>query len=237
MVCWCHESGASAVRTTMTSVTVILAPWLESLGVAFIALLGFMLGRWSSRLPKPYWLVAYVIPLGLITLYCLAAFEPAVAMVPPVSWMTIGRSRFVTFNFVATMLLSAPLHRLPQKRNRVVVCVLICVLTGVAIVPFLAPAFNRGYLAGLKTRIDADGVCRQSNEYTCGPAAAVEYPKEVIPLLVRAMGDSQQSVSGYAAKFLGEMGTNGIAAFGALSNVVETGNAYTMVQALSTVSV
>jgi hypothetical protein len=43
----------------------------------------------------------------------------------------------------------------------------------VAIVPFLAPAFNRGYLAGLKTRIDADGVCRQSSEYTCGPAAAV----------------------------------------------------------------
>ena len=173
MVCWCHESGASAVRTTMTSVTVILAPWLESLGVAVIALLGFMLGRWSSRLPKPYWLVGYVFPLGLLTLYCLAVFEPAVAMVPPVSWMTIGRSRFVTFNFVATLLLSALLHRLPQKRNRVVVCVLICVLTAVAIVPFLAPAFNRGYLAGLKTRIDADGVCRQSSEFTCGPAAAV----------------------------------------------------------------
>jgi HEAT repeat protein len=52
------------------------------------------------------------------------------------------------------------------------------------------------------------------------------YPKEVIPLLVRAMGDSQQSVSGYAAKFLGELGTNGLTAFGALSNVVENGNAY-----------
>jgi ABC-type bacteriocin/lantibiotic exporter with double-glycine peptidase domain len=40
-------------------------------------------------------------------------------------------------------------------------------------VPFFALAFNRSYLAGLKTRLDGDGVCRQSNEYTCGPAAAV----------------------------------------------------------------
>jgi hypothetical protein len=54
-----------------------------------------------------------------------------------------------------------------------VVCLLIAVLTSVSIVPFLAPAFNRGYLAGLKTRLDPDGVCRQSSEYTCGPAAAV----------------------------------------------------------------
>jgi hypothetical protein len=28
-------------------------------------------------------------------------------------------------------------------------------------------------LAALTTRLDADGVCRQSNHYTCGPAAAV----------------------------------------------------------------
>lgn len=42
-----------------------------------------------------------------------------------------------------------------------------------SVVPFLAPAFNRSYLAGLRTRLDGDGVCRQSNEYTCGPAAAV----------------------------------------------------------------
>jgi len=106
-------------------------------------------------------------------LYCIAIFVPAFANGPPISWMTIGRSRFVSFNFVATMLLSAPLTRLPQKRNRVVVCALIAVLTAISIAPFLAPAFNRSYLAGLKTRLDGDGVCRQSNEYTCGPAAAV----------------------------------------------------------------
>src|SRR5215471_20022654 len=46
-------------------------------------------------------------------------------------------------------------------------------LTSMAITPFLAPAFNRGYLSRLETRVDANGVCRQSNDYTCAPAAAV----------------------------------------------------------------
>jgi ABC-type bacteriocin/lantibiotic exporter with double-glycine peptidase domain len=39
--------------------------------------------------------------------------------------------------------------------------------------PFLAPAFNQRYLATLTTNVDGDGICRQSNEYNCGPAAAV----------------------------------------------------------------
>jgi predicted double-glycine peptidase len=150
-----------------------LIPWLESLAVAGIALLAFLLGRWSSRLRKPFWLVGYLLPLGLILLYCVAAFQPGVAMVPPLSWMTVGRSRFVCFNFITTMVLSAPLARLPRRRTRTAVCALIVILTLVSVVPFAAPAFNRSYLAGLKTRVDGDGVCRQSNEYTCGPAAAV----------------------------------------------------------------
>ena len=58
------------------------------------------------------------------------------------------------------------------------------------------------------------------------------YPDEVIPLLVKAMQDPAQSVAGYAAKFLGDLGTNGLKAFDALSNVVETGSAYMATHAL-----
>jgi len=35
------------------------------------------------------------------------------------------------------------------------------------------PAFSYQQLVDLKTLIDVDGVCIQSNSYTCGPAAAV----------------------------------------------------------------
>jgi predicted double-glycine peptidase len=37
----------------------------------------------------------------------------------------------------------------------------------------LAAAASRGQLAAVSTRIDGDGVCLQSTEYTCGPASAV----------------------------------------------------------------
>lgn len=150
-----------------------MSPWLESLAVGGVALGAYIAGRCLSRLPKNYWLAGYFIPLGLILLYCLAMLDPRLAVVPPISWMMVGRIRFVCFNFVATMVLAAPLAKLPQKRNRIVVCVFIVVLTSVSILPFLAPAFNRSYLASLKTRLDADGICRQSNDYTCAPAAAV----------------------------------------------------------------
>ena len=39
--------------------------------------------------------------------------------------------------------------------------------------PFLGPVIIRSDLAVSKARIDIDGVCRQSQPFTCGPAAAV----------------------------------------------------------------
>jgi len=45
-------------------------------------------------------------------------------------------------------------------------------LTG-SVWPFLAPAFNHRQLEHLQTRVDANGVCRQTTDYTCGPASAV----------------------------------------------------------------
>jgi len=50
---------------------------------------------------------------------------------------------------------------------------MVWVVFQVAAWPFLAPAFNRNKLASLETRIDADGVCLQNTDYTCGPASAV----------------------------------------------------------------
>jgi HEAT repeat protein len=60
----------------------------------------------------------------------------------------------------------------------------------------------------------------------------MQSPNEVIPLLVKAMQDPEQSVSGYAAKSLGDLGTNGIKAFDALRNVVMNGNPYMATHAL-----
>ena len=149
-------------------------PWLESAAVALLAGTGVWLGRWFSKLSKPYWTLGYFIPLSLILLYGAARQYPALAFVAPISWMMTGRTKFTIIGFIASMALTTPLSRLPKKRQCIMVSILMAVVAWqMSVWLFLAPAFNRSYLAQLQTRMDGDGVCRQSNDYNCGPAAAV----------------------------------------------------------------
>ncbi|MGA2749751.1 MAG: cysteine peptidase family C39 domain-containing protein [Verrucomicrobiota bacterium] len=148
--------------------------WLEAIAAGLFACAGAVLGRLFSRLSKSYWMLGYFIPLTLLLIYGLAVRFPALAFLPPASWMMMGRTRFAVMGFVATMILTAPLSRLPRKRDRFVVGVLMVVIVfDMSVWPFLAPLFNRHQLEHLHTRIGADGVCRQSTDYTCGPASAV----------------------------------------------------------------
>jgi hypothetical protein len=149
-------------------------PWVESLGVSLLAAGGMFLGAWFSRLPRHWWLIGYFLPLSLVIIYDIGNRHPALALTPPVSWMMLGRNRFAAAGFMAAMVLTTPALKLPQRRDRIAVfAMMICVVLGVAVWPFLAPAFDQKHLAGLVTDIDRDGVCHQSTGYTCGPAAAV----------------------------------------------------------------
>jgi Peptidase C39 family len=148
--------------------------WLQSLGVVVLAAGGTLLGVWFSRLPKPWWLLGYFLPLIIILLLALANREPAFAFIPPVSWLMMGRNKFAATGFIAAMVLTTPLLKLPNRRDRFAVgMLLLCVVCMTSVWPVLAPAFNHNYLAGLTTRIDNDGVCLQNTAYTCGLAAAV----------------------------------------------------------------
>jgi predicted double-glycine peptidase len=148
--------------------------WLEAMGAASFAFAGVLLGYFFSRLPKPYWTFGYFIPLVLVLIYGVAIHFPAMSFTPPISWMMMGRKKFAILGFIAAMVLTTPLSRLPLKRDRIVVSVLMAVIIFfMAVWPFLAPAFNRNQLSQLKTRIGGDGVCLQNTGYTCGPASAV----------------------------------------------------------------
>jgi predicted double-glycine peptidase len=148
--------------------------WLDTLGAVSLAFVGGLLGYWFSRLPKPYWALGYFIPLALVLVYGVAGHYPSWYFTPPISWMMMGRKRFAIFGFIATMVLTAPLSRLPRKRERAGVLLLMAVIVfDMTVWPFVAPAFNRQQLLHLQTRMGADGVCRQNTGYTCGPAAAV----------------------------------------------------------------
>jgi hypothetical protein len=42
-----------------------------------------------------------------------------------------------------------------------------------SVLPFFVPVLIKGNLTNLRTKMNADNVCVQSTDYTCGPAAAV----------------------------------------------------------------
>lgn len=119
-------------------------------------------------------MLGYFIPLTLVFIYGVAVHVPTLSFTPPISWMMMGHKKFSIFGFIAAMVLTTPLSRLPLKRDRIVISVLMATIVFfMSVWPFLAPAFNQNLLAQLKTRIDGDGVCLQNTGYTCGPASAV----------------------------------------------------------------
>jgi len=149
-------------------------PWVETAGVVLVAFLGVLLGRSFSRLRKPFWLLGYLFPAVLILMLALVRFDPALYFVRPFLWIVGGRIRFVTLSFAVSMGLIVPLSRLPRKGEKLIVCALMGgFVTWFSVLPFLVPALIKERLSSLQTRFDSNGICRQSTDYTCGPAAAV----------------------------------------------------------------
>jgi predicted double-glycine peptidase len=148
--------------------------WLGSLIALLCALGGVFLGRWFSRLRPPYWTIGYFLPLVLVFAYALAFHFPAILFTPPFSWLMMGMRKFAVFGFVATLVLTTPLSRVPQKRIRILVWGLMAVIVFfMGVFPFIAPMMDRGQLSRLKTNLDRNGICLQTTDYTCGPASAV----------------------------------------------------------------
>ncbi len=151
----------------------VIWPWLESLGVVLLAGLGAAAGLCFARCKKKYWLIGYFVPLGFAVAIALARWLPALAFVPPFSWIMAGRIEFAVIALAATMMLTTLIPRLRRKRQRTMVAVITVFFAMYFVLPFLLPALMRGYLARLETKVDADGVCRQATGFSCGPAAAV----------------------------------------------------------------
>lgn len=135
---------------------------------------GVLAGAWFSRLPKPWWALGYFIPLAFVIFHDVANRNPTLTCLPLLYLFTLGHYRFAVHGFIATMMLTTPLLKLSKRRDRVAVAILMtCAVLGMSVWPVLAPAFNQKQLASIVTTIDNEGVCHQSTDYTCGPAAAV----------------------------------------------------------------
>ncbi len=149
-------------------------PWLETTGVILIAVFGVFAGRACSRFRKPWWVLGYILPLVLIAMLAMVRFNNALYFVSPFSWIVAGRIRFVVLSLAVSMGLTVPLSRLPYKFEKLIVCLLMAgFVTWFSVLPFLVPALIKERLSNLQTTYDNNGICRQTTDYTCGPAAAV----------------------------------------------------------------
>jgi len=147
---------------------------LETAGIILITVLSVLLGVVFSRFKKPYWTLGYFIPCMLIALLIIARFNDALYFIRPFSWFVAGRSKFIIISLAVSMGLTAPLSRLPRRCEKVLVCILMFfVITWFSVMPFLFPVLIKGKLLNKATRFDSEGICRQTTDYTCGPAAAV----------------------------------------------------------------
>jgi hypothetical protein len=149
-------------------------PWLETAGAILIAVFGVFAGRACSRFRKPWWVLGYVLPSMLIVMLAMVRFNNSLYFVSPFSWISVGRVRYVVLSLAVSMGLTVPLSRLPYKFEKLIVCLLMAgFVTWFSVLPFLVPALIKERLSNLQTKFDKNGVCRQSTDYTCGPAAAV----------------------------------------------------------------
>ncbi|MDD5065109.1 MAG: cysteine peptidase family C39 domain-containing protein [Phycisphaerae bacterium] len=152
-----------------------MSPWLETIGIVLIALLGVFLGKLFSRPRRAvYWMAGYLLSVSLIFFLLIIRYSNSLAFTQPFVWISAGRVKFVIFSLAVTMGLTAPLSRLPYKFEKAAVCVLMVIIVfWFSVLPFLVPALIQNYLANLTTLLDANGVCFQTTDYTCAPAAAV----------------------------------------------------------------
>ena len=149
-------------------------PWVETTGVILIAVFGVFAGRACSRLRKHWWVLGYIVPGVLIAMLAMVRFNNALYFVSPFTWIAAGRVRFVVLSLAVSMGLTVPLSRLPYKFEKLIVCLLVAgFVTWFSVMPFLVPALIKDRLSNLQTKYDKNGICRQTTDYTCGPAAAV----------------------------------------------------------------
>lgn len=148
--------------------------WLETIGVFTLAALGMLLGHIASRSGSFSRTAVLLITFLLMGLILAGRFPALVFRWPQLYPLAAGRVRFVLLILAVTLGLTAPLAQLTRPSVRMVTCVIMALfVSALTILPFLGPAVVQDQLKTLQACFDNDGVCRQTQPFTCGAAAAV----------------------------------------------------------------
>ena len=151
-----------------------LTALLKFIGVLLLIIASFFIAFRLSRLQSRSWLIVYLVTFTILLLIVILKRFPWLQFEQPFSLFFQGRSEILITGVVSILLLITPLPRLPFKNQKrmVILLSILCVCCS-TLLPFFLPLVDYKYLRSLTTTMDSDGVCLQSNGYTCGPAAAV----------------------------------------------------------------
>jgi hypothetical protein len=148
--------------------------WFETVTVILIVVFGAVAGRLFSRLKYPHWVWGYCVPLMLLAFVLVATYISSKTIMPVIVWISGGRARFIIIGLAVTMGSMTLLGRLKNRLEKTVLSVLMAsVVIWGTVLPFFVPVLIRNDLTNLKTKINADNICVQTTNFTCGPAAAV----------------------------------------------------------------
>lgn len=146
----------------------------ETIIVVLVSIAGVYTGRKLSLAPNPYKAIGYIIPFALTGLMLAGKYCGPLAYYKPLAPLTAGQFRYTVLALVITLGLTAPIAHLKYRWEKILVGILMLVfVVCFSILPSLAPAMLYDEFSSLETIINDDGICMQSKNYTCGPAAAV----------------------------------------------------------------
>jgi predicted double-glycine peptidase len=147
---------------------------LQSVGVIALAYVGAIVGGWFASRKTAWWTTGFILPLIVILMIGATRRWYPLGLEIPFRWLVTGRTEFALIAPLASMLMITPILRMPNNRSRTMAGIFVALFAVQAsVMPFLMPGLQRAELSKLHTDIRNDGVCRQSTDYTCGPAAAV----------------------------------------------------------------
>lgn len=146
--------------------------YVQLLAFPILVVLGIKLGRILG--PGKWWWVGFALTLAWVLLVAGGRRIERLAFVAPVSWAVDADVGPLVMTPVVAVLFTILIMRMPGRRPSKAIGTMMAVLLAYfGLLPALLPLAVRPSLAATVTIEDGRGVCLQTHNYTCGPAAMV----------------------------------------------------------------
>ncbi len=148
--------------------------WQEMISLLFFIIAGILLGNILAKFRGKYWATGCFISISLLCLLAFDKFFHFLSFVQPFTFFFAGRFRFIFVAFALIIGLTPIVSRLKSSFQKIILTsIIMASVTWFSVLPLVMPVMMKNTLLKLPTILDSDGICFQSTNYTCAPAAAV----------------------------------------------------------------